>query len=75
MHSPYWLFATLASSLKLAPQGHVYVPDTPGLGLTLDRGKLEKLKARPAVVCAPYLLKTSLKTGLAMYNLMKVPRH
>ena len=51
--------------------GHVYLPDTPGLGLTLDRDKLEMLKARPAVVCAPYLIRTSLKSGLVMYNLMK----
>eukprot|EP01051_Picozoa_sp_SAG22_P014114 SAG22_NODE_1668_length_3850_cov_3.516662_6_plen_185_part_00 len=43
--------------------GHVHVPDTPGLGLTLDKAKLARLEARPyeTVWDKPFVLKVNTK--------------
>ena len=55
---------------RLEPvNGLVRVPEKPGLGLTLDRDELERLKALDPPAQEKWILKSSLKNGARLYNL------
>ena len=49
--------------------GLVRVPEKPGLGLTLDRRELERLKARKLPALDKWIIKSRFKNGTRMYNI------
>ena len=49
--------------------GFVPVPEGPGLGLTLDRGELQRLENLPLQPRQPWIIKTIFKNGTKMYHL------
>ena len=54
---------------RLEPvNGFVRVPEKPGLGLTLDRGELERLARLEAPVPAPWIVRSKFDNGTRMYN-------
>ncbi len=48
--------------------GFVRVPEAPGLGLTLDRDELERLKNLQKTEKTEFILKSRFKNGACMYN-------
>lgn len=55
---------------RLEPvNGLVRVPETPGLGLTLDRDELERLKQLRLPEQKPWIIKSKFANGSRMYNL------
>ena len=48
--------------------GFVRVPESPGLGLTLDRNALERLKHLELPAQAPWIIKSRFANGAMMYN-------
>ena len=55
---------------RLEPiNGFVRVPEGPGLGVTLDRAELERLKRRQAPEQPKWILKTRFANGTMMYNI------
>ena len=50
--------------------GFLRVPERPGLGITLNREELERLKTNTPPEQPPYILKTRFKNGTMMYNIM-----
>ncbi len=60
---------------RLEPtNGFIRVPESPGLGVTLDREELERLKVNTPAEQPPYILKSRFENGTAMYNLMRPPQ-
>ena len=56
---------------RLEPiNGFLRVPERPGLGVTLDREELERLKNNNPPEQPPYILKTRFRNGATMYNIM-----
>ena len=56
---------------RLEPiNGFLRVPERPGLGVTLDREELERLKHNNPPEQPPYILKTRFRNGTTMYNIM-----
>ena len=54
---------------RLEPiNGWVRVPEQPGLGLTLDRAELERLKALKLPTLPKWIIKTTFANGTIMYN-------
>ena len=49
--------------------GLVRVPEKPGLGLTLDRRELERLKAQKLPAQDKWIIKSRFKNGTRMYNI------
>ena len=49
--------------------GFVRVPDSPGLGLTLDRDALERLKNLTLPETAPWIIKSRFANGTMMYDI------
>ena len=49
--------------------GFIRVPEKPGLGLTLNRGELNRLKALELAPQAKWIVKTRFKNGTMMYNI------
>ena len=59
---------------RLEPtNGFIRVPEQPGLGVTLDRDELERLKANNPPEQPPYILKSRFQNGTVMYSLMRPP--
>ena len=57
---------------RLEPvNGFVRVPEKPGLGLTLDRGELERLAQLELPEQAPWIVKSKYANGTRMYNKME----
>ena len=55
---------------RLVPiNGFVRVPEGPGLGVTLDRSELERLKELELPEQAKWIIKTSFANGTRMYNI------
>ena len=55
---------------RLEPvNGFLRVPETPGLGVTLDREELERLKSNRPPKQKKFILSSSFKNGTRMYNL------
>ena len=55
---------------RLEPtNGFLRVPEKPGLGVTLDREALERLKNNQPPEQPPYILRTRLKNGTVMYSI------
>ena len=48
--------------------GFVRVPEKPGLGVTLDRGELERLSALEPAVCDPWIIRSRFANGARMYH-------
>ena len=53
--------------------GMVRVPESPGLGVTLDRDTLEQLKSNKPPQQPPYIVKSRYKNGTVMYAIMSPP--
>ena len=54
---------------RLEPvNGLIRVPEKPGLGLTLDRDELERLKNRELPPIKPWIVKSQFADGTRMYN-------
>lgn len=49
--------------------GFVRVPESPGLGVTLNRDELERLKALKLPEQKPWILKSQFRNGTRMYNI------
>ena len=59
---------------RLEPtNGFIRVPERPGLGVTLDRDELERLKANTPPDQPPYILRSRFQNGTMMYNIMRPP--
>ena len=68
------IYASDVVKERLEPvNGFLRVSERPGLGVTLDREALEKLKQNRPPQQPPYILKTRFKNGTTMYNLMRPP--
>lgn len=66
-----WKTDVVQPKERLEPvNGLLRVPESPGLGVTLDRDALEKLKKNKPPEQPPYILKTRFKNGTTMYNIM-----
>ncbi len=69
-HSDAETFASDVVEERLDPvNGFVRVPETPGLGLTLDRDELERLKNLALPVQPKWILKSRYANGATMYNM------
>ena len=54
---------------RLEPvNGFVRVPEKPGLGLSLDRGELERLARLEAPDLVPWIVRSRFDNGTRMYN-------
>ena len=74
-HSDAETWSDDVTNERLEPtNGFLRVPERPGLGVTLDREALERLKNNNPPEQPPYILKTTFKNGTKMYNLMTPPR-
>ena len=61
---------------RLEPtNGFVRVPEKPGLGLTLDRGELERLKELELPQQDKWIIKSRFANGTRMYNVHDRDRH
>jgi L-alanine-DL-glutamate epimerase-like enolase superfamily enzyme len=55
---------------RLEPvNGLIRVPEVPGLGVTLDRAELERLKALSLPAQPPWILRTRYRSGACMYHI------
>ena len=64
-------FASDVVKERLDPiNGFVRVPDGPGLGVSLDRAELERLKRLELPLQPNWILKSTFKNGTKMYNVM-----
>ena len=73
-HSDTETWKTDVTRERLEPiNGFLRVPERPGLGVTLDREELERLKDNNPPEQPPYILKTRFKNGTVMCNKMSPP--
>jgi len=69
-HSDTEIWKSDVVAERLEPvNGLVRVPEKPGLGLTLDRAELERLKALVLPGQLPWVLRSSFANGARMYHL------
>ena len=69
-HNDYETWQTDVVEERLDPiNGFVRVPEKPGLGLTLDRDELERLKNFELPAQEKWILKSRFKNGTRMYNI------
>ena len=69
-HSDTETFKSDVVKERLEPiNGFVRVPETPGLGVTLDRDELQRLKNLKLPPQAPWIIKSQFKNAVMMYNL------
>jgi L-alanine-DL-glutamate epimerase-like enolase superfamily enzyme len=69
-HNDYETWATDVVKERLDPiNGFVRVPEKPGLGLTLDRDELERLKNLPLPSQDKWIIKSRFKNGTRMFNI------
>jgi L-alanine-DL-glutamate epimerase-like enolase superfamily enzyme len=69
-HNDYEVWQSDVVEERLDPiNGLVRVPEKPGLGLTLDRGALERLKALALPAQDRWIIKSRFKNGTRMYNI------
>ena len=69
-HNDYETWQTDVVEERLDPiNGFVRVPEKPGLGLTLDRDELERLKNLELPAQEKWILKSRFKNGTRMYNI------
>ncbi|MYC70163.1 MAG: hypothetical protein F4X17_05565 [Gemmatimonadetes bacterium] len=69
-HNDYEVWQSDVVEERLDPiNGFVRVPEKPGLGLTLDREELERLKALELPTQDKWIIKSRFKNGTLMYNI------
>ena len=69
-HNDYEVWQSDVVEERLDPiNGFVRVPEKPGLGLTLDREELERLKALELPAQEKWIIKSRCKNGTRMYNI------
>lgn len=69
-HSDCETWKSDVTNERLEPvNGFLRVPETPGLGVTLDHAQLDRLKRNQPAPQGPFILKTRFKNGTMMFNM------